>query len=64
MSSNPTPKRMSWGDTSRPRPTTEAYREGMDRIHGNKDEIRREKQKRLYEEAQKEKARIKKLLES
>jgi hypothetical protein len=57
MSHTPTPKRMSWGDMSRPRVTTAAYRAGMTSIFGDKDKERTEKQSKLATDARLAKAK-------
>lgn len=51
------PKRLKWGDLSRPRPSTDAYRDGLDKICGNNDKKRARKQDKLAAEAQLRKAR-------
>jgi hypothetical protein len=51
------PKRLKWGDLSGPRPSTNAYRDGMDKVCKEGDKKRARKQKRLAAAARLKKAR-------
>ena len=51
------PKRSNWGDNSRARPSTEAYRDGLDKICGDNDKKRAKKQDKLAADARLSKAR-------